>query len=79
MEGDDWDESKILQIGVDGSFSVIGDYKYAFGDASTVVDAGNLFYVGTNNMVTVVNLETGEKEFYTNKTQEDIDEMLKHK
>ena len=79
MEGDDWDESKILQIGVDGSFSVIGDYKYAFGDASTVVDAGNLLYVGTNHMVTVVHLATGEKEYYTSKTQEDIDEMMRHR
>ena len=79
MEGDDWDESKILQIGVDGSFSVIGDYKYAFGDASTVVDAGDLLYVGTNYMVTVVHLMTGEKEYYTSKTQEDIDEMMRHR
>ena len=30
-------------------------------------------------MVTVVHLDTGEKEYYTSKTQEDIDEMMKHK
>lgn len=72
------DKSKILQIGADGTFSVAGDYDYAFGSANNVATLGDRLYFGLNNMVKGLDLRTGTEEYYTDKPQDVVEELMKH-
>ena len=73
------DKSIILEIKRDGSFAVAKEYDYEFGSANSVARIGNRLYLGRNYMVSVVDLETGEKEFYTDKPTDAVEELTKHK
>lgn len=72
------DKSKILQIGADGTFAVVGDYDFAFGDANNVATFGDRLYFGLNNMVKVLDLKTGAEAYYTNQPQDVVEELMKH-
>lgn len=73
------DKSKILEVKRDGSFAVAKEYDYEFGSANSVARIGNRLYLGRNYMVSVVDLETGEKEFYTDKPADAVEELTKYK
>lgn len=73
------DKSKVLRIGIDGSFSIAGDYDYAFGNANSIALMENKLYLGQNHMIAVVDLNTGTREYYTDKPQKVVEQLKKHR
>lgn len=66
----------IFCIGGNGEFHVVNEWETKIPFANSFVVADDYAYIGHNKMITRLNLVTGETEFYTNKSSEEIAAMV---
>ena len=66
----------LFQIDRNGNCKKSKEWNFSISSANSMAAVDDYIYFGQNKMITRLNIETGETEFFTNKTDEEIANLV---
>ena len=70
------DEPLLLQIDQEGNCKILKKWDFSLLHSTNIAMDDKYIYFGQNNMITKLNLKTGERVYLTNKDDETLKEMI---
>lgn len=71
------DRTLLIQIDNCGNCAVIREWDYRISSSNSMAEVDGFIYFGQNKMITRLNVEIGELEFFTNKTDDELAALVK--